>query len=78
MDFGHGRWGTHRMAYSTGTPNIVYPTIVQDPISGNLKQLNDDEAVDYAKKTGEFIPFDKPEDAAWFGRSYKKVWGGEW
>lgn len=74
---GPGTHGTHLMAHSTvGDKSIVYPEIVQTP-DGNLKQLGRREAADYAIKTGEHIKFNTPEEAEWFGKNYKKVWGGQ-
>ncbi len=63
-----GSRSTHRMA-SNGVilpgddkpTEIVYPTIVQ--IDDQLQQLNDDEALQHALSTGEFIPFDDPQVA---------------
>jgi hypothetical protein len=69
-----GTYSTHKMAWAGGTPNIVYPTIVQDPVTGKLNELQGREAIDHALKTKEFIPFDTPEEADWFSRNYKRIW----
>jgi hypothetical protein len=67
-----GTVSTHRMASATiGGQPIVYPTIVER--DGGLVQLNDDDAVQYAVDTGEFIPFENPEDAAEFAEGMYKV-----
>ncbi len=70
-----GSYSTHLMSWSTvdGKP-IVYPLIIQNPKTGGLKQLSDPEAIDYALKNNEYIPFDKPEDADWFSSNYKRYW----
>jgi hypothetical protein len=67
-------WATHRMSYAT-TDNgaMVYPNIIQDD-NGKLVELPPNEALNYAIKTKQFIPFDNPLDADWFGKNYKKVW----
>jgi len=57
-----GSYSTHLMA-TVGLDNktAVLPTIVE--IDGKLKKLPIDKAVEYAKKTGEFILFDDPKEA---------------
>jgi hypothetical protein len=85
FDDGTGQTGTHLMSYSTNSPDpavdkgaIVYPMIVQDEKTGQLKKFADwREAQDHAVKTGEFIPFDKTADADWFGKNYKANWKPE-
>jgi hypothetical protein len=73
-DEGPGAYGTHKMSYATGEKGaMVYPEIIQDS-TGQLKRLGRQEAMDYAKKSGEFIQFNNPQDADWFGKNYKKVW----
>lgn len=60
--------------YMTSSDNIAYPTIVQLP-TGELKYLPGREAYDYARKTGEFIPFKSPEEADWFASNgYKNFY----
>jgi hypothetical protein len=78
MDFGDGNWGTHRMSWAGGKPNMVYPNIVQPAANAPLQLLEPQDAMTHAQKTGEFIPFDSPAEADWFGRNYKKFWGGTW
>lgn len=74
---GPGTSGTHLMASAeVNGKNIVYPHIVQMP-DGNLKQLSPNEAIDYAIKNGQYIQFNTPKEAEWFGKNYKRVWGGE-
>jgi hypothetical protein len=76
MDWnGPGTWGTHAMASgNVDGQAIAYPTIV-DLLDGKLTKLNTQDAVRHAIKTNEFIPFDSDEEALWFGKNYKKVWG---
>jgi hypothetical protein len=72
---GLGTHGTHLM--SSGELNgkgIVYPEIVQMP-DGTLQRLGRKEAQQYAVDTGEYIPFNTPGEALWFGKNYKAVWG---
>lgn len=65
--------GTHLMSSAeVEGKNIAYPEIVQDPKTKELKRLRRKEAVDYAVKTGEYIPFDTQEEAKDFGANYKK------
>jgi len=73
---GPGTHGTHLMS-SGELPNgkgFAYPEIIQTQ-GGNLQRLGRREAMDYAVKTGEYIEFDTPQEAEWFGKNYKKVWG---
>lgn len=75
---GPGSYGTHLMGYSTN-PNggfMVYPHIVEK--RGMLMNLSPEEAYRNALSTNEYIPFQSQEDADWFGRNYKKVWGSDW
>jgi hypothetical protein len=72
---GPGTHGTHLM--SSGEfegKGIAYPEIVQMP-DGSLKRLDRMEAMDYAIKNNQYIQFDTPEEAEWFGKNYKSVWG---
>ena len=72
---GPDTWGTHAMSYATRDNGaMVYPTIVQMP-DGTLRKLEGREAMDHAIKTNEFIQFDTPEEADWFGKNYKQIWG---
>jgi len=52
IDNGDGTFSTHRLAYSTGDNGeaYVYPTIIQND-KGELEQLDDDAAWEYAMKT---------------------------
>lgn len=55
-----GSISTHRLAWVTGDNGeaYIYPTIIQDPKTGKLIQLDDNEAADYAfeTKTAMVIP----------------------
>lgn len=63
-------YGTHYMANSG---NRVYPSIF--PINGKMTYIdNPDEAYDYADKTGNYIEFNSPEEAANFAENYKQGW----
>ena len=52
IDNGDGTFSTHRLEYKTGDNGeaYVYPTIIQND-KGELEQLDDDAAWDYAMKT---------------------------
>ncbi len=78
-DLGSEAYSTHLMSYSrVGDKYIVFPEIVYNPETKTLKRFGDlKKAVDYALKTGEYIPFDKEEDADWFSSNYKKYWNQE-
>jgi len=68
-----GKVGTHLMADSEiDGMYIAYPTIVF--IDGKLKHLSNDEAIDYAINSGEFVEFPTDTAAAWFAKNYKKYW----
>jgi hypothetical protein len=74
-----GSYSTHKMSWSTigGKNNgihIVYPNIIYDEESKGLKELKGKDAVDHAISTGEYITFDKTEEADWFGKNYKMIW----
>ena len=69
---------THSMA--TGEADgryFAYPTVVQKD-KDSLIRLEDREAWDYAIKTREFIEFPSEEEAQWFSKNYKSVWGDEY
>jgi hypothetical protein len=76
LDLGNGQVGTHLMSWGTlgkdKTP-IVYPSIIQDE-QGGMKQLNDDEAFDYATTKGEYITLPSEHLADLFTREYKRLW----
>ena len=71
-----GQPSTHSMAAdSDGKGNFyVYPTVVQNE-KGELVRLPQQQAFDYALKTGQHIPFGQNKDGAiWFSKNYKNVW----
>jgi hypothetical protein len=73
LDLGNGEYATHKMAYDPNSRR-AYPTVVKQ--GNKLVQLNsEDEAWDYADKTGEYIQFKTPQDAEKFANNgYKIVW----
>lgn len=72
LGIGNGQYATHMMAYDPGTKR-AYPTVVKK--DGKLVRLGDDEAWDYADKTGEYIEFPTAQDAERFSANgYKIVW----
>lgn len=75
IDNGDGSESTHRMAYGeTDGRFVAYPTIVQRGKA--LQQLGDDEAFDYAMRSGEHRSFKTEAEAkAYAEGGYKKFWG---
>jgi hypothetical protein len=78
LDLGRGQYATHKMSWvdtedANGNPVYhVFPTVLYDG-----KQLKDygDQAYDHARETGNYIEFKNPQEADWFSRRYKAVWG---
>jgi len=69
-----GSVSTHSMASGEGDGRYyAYPTVVQE--GDRLKRLEDADAWRHASRTGERIEFSTPEEADWFARNYKSVWG---
>lgn len=75
LDLGNGQHATHRMAWGeSGGKYVVFPTVMMAP-GGQLYDYGND-AWKHASQSGNFIEFDKPEDAEWFSTRYKGAWGG--
>jgi hypothetical protein len=76
IDNGDGSISTHRMAWGGDEGNyMAFPTIVQGK-DGKLLEMDSQQAMEHAQKTGEYRKFDKPEDAASYAEGgYKKFWG---
>jgi hypothetical protein len=76
LDLGGGFSGTHLMSYGDrpGGGYMVYPEIIFDHRSGTLRQLSRADAHQHAILTGNFIPFQRKAEAAWFSKNYKKAW----
>jgi len=66
--------GTHLMATSG---NYIYPQIIQDRNTGELRRLMPRDAYEYAIKTGEYIKAKTPQEADMFSKGYKRVLGWE-
>lgn len=76
MPLGNGRYATHEMAWGESDgKSLVYPTVIYDTATQKLKKLDPDAAYRYARQTGEFIPFNSANDASFFSKNYKAVWG---
>jgi hypothetical protein len=76
LDNKDGTYSTHSMAYGeSGGKYYVYPTVIQDENTGELKRLSDKEAWKHAMKTGEHIPFFDENSADWFSSNYKALFG---
>ena len=74
LDIGGGKSGTHLMSWSTvGDKYIAYPLIVQGS-NGQLVQMDNEKAIDYALKNNEYIPFSSSYEADWFTKNYKNFW----
>jgi len=79
---GDGKTSTHKMRVD---PLIIdgkevqsmFPTIFWK--DGHFIDLSGDDNIEAAKKyaveSGEYIPFDKFEDADWLERNWKTLWG---
>ena len=75
IDQGDGSYATHKMEWGeSGGKYVVYPRVLLEQ-GGGLKDFGDN-AWDQVRQTGNFIEFDKPEDADWFSKNYKGAWGG--
>ncbi len=62
---------THSMAWGEADGRFfVYPTVVLE--EGEMMRLGPDTAWGRAMRTGDYIEFDKMEDADEFSREYKK------
>jgi hypothetical protein len=73
---GKPRVATHQMSYSEEDGiHYVYPNIIQDKETGELKLLDGKDAFDYALDNNEAIAFDDEDEALWFSKNYKKFWG---
>ena len=66
-----GSESTHSMASGDGH---VFPTVIKDKRNNRLYRLSSKAAAKYAATTGERISFKTDEEAAAFGKDYKKVW----
>lgn len=71
VDMGDGYVASHQMAAEVDEKGdwYVFPTIVNQ--GGELQQLDTGAAFDYAKTSGEIIPFDNKDDALDFSQNYK-------
>lgn len=73
-----GTVSTHKMAWTTGDDGkaYVYPTILLNA-EPKLTEFSPKVAWEHARRTGNFISFDKPLEADWFSKQYKRVWEGK-
>ena len=74
-----GTTSTHRMSWAEvgkgkDRKYVVYPTIFYE--NKQLVPLDGDAAIERAMNTGEYVGFDKAEDADFFSKNYKKWWDG--
>jgi hypothetical protein len=70
-----GGMATHKMAWGDidGRP-AVFPTVIFDPNTKSLQELDMDAAFEHAMKTKQYLPFDNEEMADLFSREYKRHW----
>ena len=73
LDLGDGKSATHLMSWGESDGKyLVFPTVLYD--NGRLQQYKPDDAFSTAISSGNYIEFDRKEDADWFSKNYKKVW----
>ena len=73
LDLGNGQKATHMMSWAEADGKYyVYPRILYD---GKALKDYGDAAFDQAMKSGNVIEFKTPQEADWFSRRYKVVWG---
>lgn len=76
LDMGPGQYGSHFMSSGSIDGKVMaYPEIVQLPGTNKLTRLSSKDAIEYALKSGEYIPFKNDKEAEWFGKNYKRLWG---
>lgn len=76
LDNEDGSYSTHSMSWSDDGSGryFVYPTVVPDK-SGLLQRLDPDAAVKSAQSTKNFIELGSADEADYFSKNYKSVWG---
>jgi len=75
LPLGDGRSGTHLMSWGKiDDKYVVFPTILYDEGVG-LRRFSPSEALSHVMQTDNFIEFNTPEEADWFSKNYKRVWG---
>ena len=74
LNLGGGSIATHKMAWTEADGKYrVYPTVLWD--GKKLFDYGQEGAYDQVLKSGNYIDFDNPQDADWFSKNYKVVWG---
>jgi hypothetical protein len=72
-----GSFSTHLMATAEADGvHYVYPTVIKNEL-GNLQRYEGAEAFRTAIRQGDAIGFKTAEEADWFERNWKVVWGHE-
>lgn len=76
LDLGEGNYATHQMAWGDdGRGNyFVYPTVVYDQQSKQLRKLGDQDAWKHALDNKEYLRFKSADTADWISKNYKKAW----
>src|SRR5262245_46720800 len=67
----NGGYATHKMAWTTDdNKHYVYPTVMLND-RGQLEDFGPDQGYELARRSGNYIQFDDPQEADWFARNYK-------
>lgn len=75
LPMGKQGYATHLMAWASDDKGpFVYATVVYDPTTKKLHQLDPRSAVAYAQDSGEMIRFKTDAEADRFSKEYKRVW----
>ena len=75
LDLGDGNYATHKMSWmEDGGKFRVFPTVVEDE-KGGLMEMEPRKAYERALYSDDFIEFPSGEEADWFSKNYKMIWG---
>jgi len=75
LDLGDGTKATHLMAWGEQDGKYyAYPTVLMNK-KGELEQQDPDTAFKNVMQSGDYIEFDDPDEADWFTKNYKMLWG---
>jgi len=81
LSMGEGNYATHKMSWGQiGNKYRVFPTILYDQVGRQLKEFAPRDAfnlttVPNMEGLDNYIDFDTPEEADYFSKNYKSVWG---
>lgn len=77
IPLGNDMVGSHLMMWGEIGPDrtpAVFPSIIWDPATKELRQLDPLTAQVFAERSGQFIPFPDANSADLFSREYKRHW----